>query len=270
MKLTTTLIFTLFSLCAIAQREPVLTERAQADWIDENTLDRIDHLLPQLMKETGIDCWIVTSREYNEDPIIKTLLPATWHAARRKTILVFFSKGLNGQFEKLAISRYNVGNLIPAAWDMEKFPDQMEQLIDILKKRNPQKIALNYSNSFSHADGIDHTSFVEIQSRLPETLRNRICSSEPLAVAWLETRTEKEMTVYPQLIRITHDIVREGFSSKVITPGITTTDDVVWWFRQKFADMGLDTWFHTSVDIQRSDSITFEHLRSFPTVPKTK
>lgn len=267
MKLTLTFLL-LFSFYANAQREPVLTLREQANFIDEVALDRIDHLLPQLMKETGIDCWVVISREYNEDPIIKTMLPATWHAARRRTILVYFSKGLNGGFEKLAISRYNVGNLVPAAWDMEKFPDQMAQLVDIIQKRNPQKIGLNYSNSFGHADGIDHTEFVEIQNRLPQPLKSRICSSEPLAVAWLETRTEKEMAVYPQLVRITHDIVAEGFSEKVITPGITTTDDVVWWFRQKFSDMGLDTWFHTSVDIQRSDSVEFEHLRSFANRPK--
>ena len=76
------------------------------------------------------------------------------------------------------------------------------------------------------------------------------------------------MWVYPQLISITHSIIEEGFSEKVITPGITTTDDVVWWFRDKFRQLGLDTWFHPSVDIQRSDSLSFDHLRSFSDRPK--
>lgn len=76
------------------------------------------------------------------------------------------------------------------------------------------------------------------------------------------------MAVYPQLVSITHQIIEEGFSEKVITPGITTTDDVVWWFRQKISNMGLETWFHPSVAVQRSDSTSFEHLRSFSNRPK--
>ena len=76
------------------------------------------------------------------------------------------------------------------------------------------------------------------------------------------------MNIYPQLVSITHKIIEEGFSEKVITPGITTTDDVVWWFRKKVNDLGLDTWFHPSVSVQRSDSINFEHLRSFSDQPK--
>ena len=56
--------------------------------IKEIQKDRIENLLPTLMKETGIDMWIIITREYNEDPIIKTFLPPTWLNARRRTILV--------------------------------------------------------------------------------------------------------------------------------------------------------------------------------------
>ena len=70
------------------------------------------------------------------------------------------------------------------------------------------------------------------------------------------------------MVAITHDIIKEGFSSKVVTPGVTTTDDLVWWFRQKLTSLGLITWFHPSVAIQRSDSTSFEHLRSFSNRPK--
>ncbi len=78
------------------------------------------------------------------------------------------------------------------------------------------------------------------------------------------------MQIYPQLAAMTHKIHRRRvFQKKVITPGIAiTTDDLVWWFRQKIRDLGLETWFHTSVAIQRSDSSSFEHLRSFSNRPK--
>jgi Xaa-Pro aminopeptidase len=135
---------------------------------------------------------------------------------------------------------------------MKKFPDQWAALVDIIKQRNPGKIALNTSTHFGHADGIDHTDYTELLAALPADLKKRVVSAEPLAVRWLETRTEREMQIYPQLVNATHKIIEEGFSERVITPGITTADDVVWWFRQKIRDLGYDTWFHPSVEIQRA------------------
>jgi len=37
---------------------------------------------------------------------------------------------------------------------------------------------------------------------------------------------------------------------------------------QKLTSLGLTTWFHPSVAVQRSDSTSFEHLRSFSNRPK--
>jgi hypothetical protein len=196
------------------------------------------------------------------------MLPATWLNARRRTILVFYNNPQKKVFEKLAIARYNVGDNIKASWDMQKFPNQWDALVDIIATRNPGSIGINTSKDFGHADGLDHTEYTEFVGKLPAAFKTKIVSAETLAVNWLETRTEREMNFYPQLVSVTHKIIEEGFSEKVITPGITTTDDVVWWFRQKINDMGLDTWFHPSVAVQRSDSTSFEHLRSFSDRPK--
>ena len=151
---------------------------------------------------------------------------------------------------------------------MKKFPNQWDALADIITTRNPSKIAINISRDFGHADGLDHTEYVEMMEKIPAAFKKSVVSAENLAINWLESRTEREMQIYPQLVSITHNIIEEGFSEKVITPGITTSDDLVWWFRQKIRDMGLDTWFHPSVAIQRSDSTSFEHLRSFSERPK--
>ena len=257
-----------FSLHSNAQNDLILNERKRAEFVDDLLAERINTLLPELMEKAGIDMWVIISREYNEDPILKTMLPATWHSARRRTILVFFKPSKKEPFEKLAIARYDVGQTIKASWDMQQFPNQWDQLVELIKKKNPKKIGLNYSGSFGHADGLDHTEFLEFMQKLPNDFKSRVVSAEPLGVAWLETRTEREMLIYPQLVSITHKIIDEGFSEKVITPGVTTTDDVVWWFRDKFRQLGLDTWFHPSVDIQRSDSLNFEHLRAFSNRPK--
>jgi Xaa-Pro aminopeptidase len=255
--------FSSFILCA-----QVLPLREQSAVIDELLADRFNNLLPVLMERNEIDMWVIVSREYNEDPVLKTMLPSTWLSARRRTILVFYNNAEKKTIEKLAIARYNVGENIKAAWDLTKFPNQWDALIDIITTRNPKKIGINTSTHHNHADGLDVTDYNEFMSKLPASFKSKVVSAEKLAVNWLETRTEREMQYYPQLVNITHKIIEEGFSEKVITPGITTTDDVVWWFREKIRSLGLETWFHPSVAVQRNDSANFEHLRSFSNRPK--
>ena len=244
-------------LCAagLAQtsQAQVLSVRDQARVVNQLLNERLEHLLPTLMQRAGIDMWIVMSREYNEDPVLKTMLPAEWLGARRRTMLVFYRDAKTGKVEKLAIARYNVGDGIQAAWDTKKFPEQWDALMDVIKTRNPSKIGLNTSADFGHADGMDHTEYAEFMQRLPAQFKGRVVSAEKLAVGWMETRTEHEMQIYPSLVNATHKIIEQGFSEQVITPGITTTDDVEWWFRQKIRDSGYDTWFHPSVSVQRND-----------------
>ncbi len=68
----------------------ILSEKDRAKVVDELLEDKFVNTLPQLMDRCGIDMWILISREYNEDPVLKTMLPATWLNARRRTILVFY------------------------------------------------------------------------------------------------------------------------------------------------------------------------------------
>lgn len=263
-----TLLIIACIFCSLNTNAQVLSDREQSRVVDEILTERFNTLLPMLMERTGIDMWVIIAREYNEDPVLKTMLPSTWLSARRTTMLVFYADPKSKQVEKLAIARYNVGDAIKASWDMQKFPDQWDALADIIKTRNPKKIGINTSASFGHADGLVYTHQQQLMSKLSKEQQAKVVSAEPLAVGWLETRTEREMQVYTQLVRISHNIIKEAFSDKVVTPGITTTDDLVWWFRQKVTDLGLTTWFHPSVAIQRSDSSSFEHLRSFSDRPK--
>ena len=247
----------------------VLPVREQARVINEMLADRLDTVLPGLMQRTGIDMWVLVSREYNEDPVLRTMLPAEWLNARRRTILVFHRNGSTGAVEKMAIARYDVGNGIKAAWDTKQFAQQWDALAALIKARNPAKIGINTSVHYGHADGLDHTDYVELMQAIPASFKDRVVSADRLAVAWLETRTERDMQVYPQLVNATHKIIDEGFSEQVITPGITTTDDVVWWFRQAIRDRGYDTWFHPTVSIQRMDGATADQASSFSARPKS-
>lgn len=259
--------FALLISPSFAQEPAVLSVRKQAEVIDSWLEDRMQNLLPSLMTETGIDMWIVMSREYNEDPVIRTLLPATWHAARRRTILVMYQPSPSAKVEAFAVARYDVGKSFKKAWDPEAQPDQWKALMEIVQAKNPKKIGLNYAKDYGHADGLTHFDYEEFMKNLPQAHHSKVVSAQTLAVRWLETRTAAEMTTYKHIQELAHYIIAEGLSDRVITPGVTTTEDVVWFYREKIKEMKLDTWFHPAVDIQRPDPNSQEASRSFAVRP---
>ena len=240
----------------------ILSMRDRAKFVDSMIVKRIDQILPRLMNEHNMDMWIIISREYNEDPIIKTLLPATWISARRTTILVLARKE-DQSIGAYAIAPYKVGDVFEKAWDKSKQPNQWLALTDLIKKHKPNKIGINQSKHWAHADGLVATDKENLLAHLPEHYKTKLVSAEPLAIGWLEQRIPEEVTVYKDIVKIAHNIIAEGFSNKVITPNQTTTDDVAWWFKERVRELKLQTWFHPSVSIQRSDTIAFDHESSF-------
>ncbi len=246
----------------------LLSEKERARVVDEILEDRLDNLLPELMERAGLDMWILISREYNEDPVMKTILPSKWLSARRRTIMVFNKNKQSGVFEKIAIARYSVGKLLKGEWNIDVYPDQWEALMSIIEEKNPSSIGLNYSKDFALADGLVKTEYETFMEKLPNVFQSKVKSAEQLAIAWLETRSKKELEIYPLICRMGHTILQEGLSEKHIHPGITTTSDVEWALRQLVRDYGLDTWFHPSVSIQRSDEGNKDFLRSFSNRPK--
>lgn len=248
----------------------ILPMRERAQLINQILDDRLQNLLPGLMRREGIDMWVLISREYNEDPILKTMLPANWLSARRRTILVLFDPGEGKPIERLAVARYAVDSLFRKSWDKEKQPNQWDSLVKIIQQKQPKKVAVNKSQHFALADGITATEYAEFSQTLAKQSSTQLVSSENLAIAWLETRSEMEMQEYPNLIQLGHQVIAEAFSNQVVKPGVTTTDDIVWWLREKVLDLRLHTWFHPSVSLQRSNIEKFDHLEAFSERPKTQ
>ena len=261
-------MITMFNVSEVQAQ--ILSERDRATLRDDILKDRFENVLPKLMEDTGIDMWLVIAREYNEDPVMRTMLPAKWLNARRRTILVFNRDKTTNAVERLAVARYDVGENITSAWDKEKQPDQWARLVEIIQERNPSTIGVNMSTHFAIADGLVKTDYEALINALPNELDEKIISAEKLAIGWIETRTPKEMELYNTLVEVTHGIINEAFSSNVISPGITTTDDVVWWMRQKVTDLGLETWFHPTIDVQRNNEELKSHIYSFSKGEKEK
>lgn len=255
-----------FSICTVSAA-PILSIQERSELIDRITKQRFEQVLPDIMKRENIDMWIVMSREYNEDPVLKTMLPSTWLSARRHTMLVIYRPQDSRALETLAVARYAVGDIFEKAWDKEAQPDQWQALVKIIKQRNPKRIAINTSEEFALADGMSSTEYANLMTALPDTFASRVVTGEKLAIGWLETRSELEMQHYPILTQIGHDLIAKAFSNDVITPNITTTDDVVWWLRDQTLELGLTNWFHPTVSIQRADDEKFDQIKAFSKRP---
>ncbi len=259
------LLLLLGSLSLPAQMPVILPLKKQGEVRDAWLRRRVETFLPELMRREGIDMWILISREYNEDPVLKTMLPSSWMSARRTTMLVIYDTG--DTLQTLACARYDIGEVFRRAWDPDVQPDQWARLAEIVAERRPRRIGINRSEHFGLADGISAYHHDKLREVLPAEYRNRLVPAERLAIGWLETRLPEEMVVYRQIMRVAHEIIAAGFSEAVIQPGVTTTEDVVWWLRERVRGLGLDDWFHPTVDIQRADPENFDHLRAFSKRP---
>ena len=233
----------------IGRLPAILTLRDQSEMYNAWLTVRLERVLPELMRAEGIDMWLVVCRENNEDPVFLSLVPFSTMYAGRTTILVFTDKGPEG-VERLSVSRMGNGPLYQSVWDPDRI-DQWARLAEIITERSPRKIGINESDTFTFADGLTASLKRKLLASLPQDFQARIQPAERLAIRWLERRTPDEMEVYPHIVSIAHGIIAEAFSRTVITPGVTTTDDVVWYLPERSRQLGLENWFQPSVDIQR-------------------
>jgi len=234
----------------------VLSLKDQSAVYDSWLTSRLTRILPEVMRREKIDLWLVICQEYNEDPVYMSLVPWKSLSARRLAMLVFFDRGEGKGVEKFSVSRYGVGGLYPSIWDPEK-GDQWQALADAVKARNPKRIGIDESELEAFGDGLTATLKKRLVQALGPELAKRLVSAERLAIGWLERRLPEELEVYPHIAAIAHAIIAEAFSPKVITPGVTTTDDVEWWMWERLRGLGLQTWFNPSISIQRQASRFF-------------
>ena len=266
-------------------RHPLGTQRewatAQQEWLRL----RFERTLPMLMRRDSVDMWIVPMREYNEDPVFSSIVSPTTFAARRRTIYVFFDRGGQQGVERLALGGTSQGGLYTAVrselaatnvssgrttaelWGSA----QWDVLTKVIRDRKPKRIALDIDTTFAFADGLtlgEYTGMLSREVLTPQgDWKATIVPAGRLAVDMIAIRQAEEEATFDRMNRLTWDIIEEAFSSKVITPGVTKTSDVVWWMRQRVADYGLTTWFQPSVDVQRRGA-TDAQLGGDPVIQK--
>jgi Xaa-Pro aminopeptidase len=231
----------------------VLSHREQAPLVKSWIQKRFQTVLPNLMSRTGIDMWIIVSREYNDDPVFRSMAPLTTFSSRRRTILVFYNPGGGKPVEAMSIGRFDyegLFTLVPTPND-----GQYDGLRKLVEQKDPRAIGINESDAWNHADGLTANEKRRLTEALGPRYAPRMKSAELLAVGWLEVKLPEELEAYRHVMKVAHMVIREAFSNQVITPGKTTSEDVVWWMRQRVVEMGLGKWFHPSVTIHRQGGV---------------
>ena len=187
----------------------VLPLRERGQVYDQWLKNRLDTVLPEIMRREGIDMWLVICREYEEDPVYLSLVPSDSFSARRLSMLVFYDRGSDG-VEKFTVGRYGIGGLYKAAWDPDKI-GQWERLAEVVRERNPRRIGIDESGVFAFGDGLSASNKAALIRALGPELSKRLVSAERLAVGWLERRTPEEMEVYGRIMAIAHAIIAEAY-----------------------------------------------------------
>jgi len=239
-----------WAMAGASDADNILPERERAEVVNRWLAWRLDNIVPMVMKREAIDLWLVINREYNEDPVYLSLVPRPTMAARRTSILIFHDLGPEKGVDRLCGSYYGMEGWYKGTW-VDKKKKQFDSLAAVIKARQPKKIGINTSENWAFGDGLTASLKAKLERALGPELSSRLVSAENLCVGWLETRSPQEMSVYRHICGIAHDLIGEFFSNRVITPDVTTSDDVDWWFRQRVTDLGLETWFQPSITIQR-------------------
>jgi len=238
-----------YGVTGVNDFENILPVEKRAKVMEEWLIRRLDTIIPDIMDREGIDMWLIICGENNEDPVYLTMMPEPALMAAGTSFIVFYDTGTG-------VERYASGGYVPIDHIYKSLPrergkDRFESLADFIGKRNPEKIGINMSDNWNFGDGLPASKYLKLKEALGDNYSSRLVSAERLCVAWLETRSQQELSVYRYICGIAHDMIAEMFSNKVVVPGITKSDDLVWWWRQKVVDLGLKTWFQPTLRIQR-------------------
>jgi len=199
--------------------ENIASVREQTLKMEEWLKWRKNHVVPQVMRRSNIDTWILSRRE---GAIYYTLVDANYEGciSDRSGLLVFKDFGK----EK----------------GIEEYTPEYEELNELLKKLKPRKLAISEDMPERALAGID------------KKILSRKVSSEDLCTGVLESRSPEELSVFEHVCRVAYDVIADAFSNKVIIPDVTTTDDLNWWIRNRYRELGVGTSDHPTITIQRS------------------
>lgn len=209
--------------------------------------DRINVLLPEVMKDKGIDLWLTFTRENATDPILEVL--GIDHIVARGAF-IFARKG--EEFASIAIAAsYDVDPVHKTGLYDEVISYRAEgiktHLRTVIDRLSPEKIAVNHSRDVTIADGLT----VGMRGYLEETLGGdqvrKLVSSEELVVSLLGRKLPMEIAALEHAVTGTQRIISEALTPEQVKPGVTTEKNLDDWMRARAAELGFDVAFGSIV-----------------------
>lgn len=261
MRLTAFLtIILLSSAFGLAQNEPIpplpqlLTQRQQMEVREAWLKKRLDTLLLPMMRKHGLSMWIVVNEEFNNDPATEYIAPPMPINGSRD-FFIFADAG--DKLDKIAIVRYS-DERVKNHYEMISV--SRDKLADTLRstvaKYSPKNIGLNMAGTRGQQNGISYASYRMLAETLGPDNEKKFVSTANFLSDFFDTRLPEEYEHYQAAVLVTDILTRRAFSNEVIRPGKTTVGDVKWWFLEQLSRLGLSTWFHPDLRIQRQSATT--------------
>lgn len=227
-----------------------LSRQKQHQIRDAITHERINTLLPRVMKEAGIDMWLILAAENNEDLIFRTIVPAKVTFANRTTCIIF-TLNRDGNLDAVSINKPNPA--LAAFYRQINYDadTQWDAIVSYICEKNPEKIGINISGISTHGAGLTHVLYQQLIDHLPAEYSHRLCDADRISYRWLEERTDRELAMYPSVYELTVHVLDRAFSKEVIVPGVTTTDEVEFWIADTYQQLGVQNFTGAWVDFQR-------------------
>ena len=212
--------------------------------------ERLEQILPEVMRESETDLWLHASKEYHEDPIFRALTPADYPTARRVTMFAFVKDGDEVIRYSLSMPDAHLEEFYVPYWKFGQ-ESQIDALKRLLERYDPQKIAINASANFAFCDGLSMGIYTEWMRELDEQWLDRMISDDHLGIKLMERRTPTELKLLPEVVEAAFSVMNAMYTPEQVIPGKTTTKDLEWFMMQSVKDMGLDYWFEPTMDLQR-------------------
>ncbi|MBS1976699.1 MAG: aminopeptidase P family protein [Bacteroidetes bacterium] len=199
-------------------------------------LDKFDLILPEVMRENKIDMWIIMCREGNFDPMYRELGEGY---VGHNGYYIFTDTG-KPRIERSVLGIE--GYLLEEGKAYDYFGAESE-LKEFVTKRDPKRIGLNMSKDIGGADGLSYTGRQELASILGPTYESRFVSAEKLVSDFRSRHVTSEITTFTEAGDYSYQLAERALSNEVITPGVTTLEDVAWWLKEQLFKHNLESSF---------------------------
>ncbi len=233
----TWIVLTFFSVLFLARGFHVHAQEAKARWDMMNLIreEKFDLILPDAMRENDIDMWIVVMKFGRPDPLSEDLgigNPSDkWSIGEFLGYIIFTDRG----GERIERASLGVGLLHRDIYDIFGSTGDLRKFV---AERDPRRIGINMSERVGAADGLSYTNYLSLAKALGEKYAARLVSAEKLISDFRSRRVASEIALFKEVAELTSHIMERALSNEVITPGVTTREDVGWWVADQLLARG--------------------------------